>query len=72
MHFLVRAQESGQLGWYASIDLGTVKALLHERIEQVDFEQAKSDMMLFIKDAASLELWSSRYFHDLTEQLLGA
>ena len=34
--------------------------------------QPESDVMLFIKDAASLELWSSRYFHDLTEQLLGA
>ena len=70
-HFLVRAQESGQLESLASIDLAALKALLHERIEQVDFEQAKADVMPFIKDAESLELWSNQYFHDLAEQLLG-
>ena len=70
-HFLVRAQESGRLESLASIDLDTVKKLLHERIDQVDFEQAKADVMPSIKGAGGLELWSTGYFHDLTEQLLG-
>jgi predicted nucleotidyltransferase component of viral defense system len=68
-HFLIRAQESGQLSSLETIDIDTVKTLLHERIEQIDFEQAKLDVVPFLKNTDELDLWSQGYFHDLTEKL---
>ena len=68
-HFLVRAQESGELEGLSTIDLPAVQALLHERIDQVDFEQAKADVRPFIQDVSGLGLWSGGYFHDLAGEL---
>ena len=68
-HFLTRAHESGQLTSLETIDLSTVKTLLHERIAQIDFEQAKTDVLPFLKETNGLELWSQNYFDDLTEKL---
>ena len=68
-HFLIRAHESGQLTAIETIDISATKTLLHERIEQVDFEQAKTDVLPFLKEVDSLTLWSRDYFHDLTEKL---
>ena len=68
-HFLIRAQESGQLSSLETIDIDTVKTLLHERIEKIDFEQAKLDVVPFLKNTDELDLWSQGYFHDLTEKL---
>ena len=34
-----------------------------------DLEQAKTDMLPFLKEVDSLKLWPQDYFHDLTEKL---
>ena len=68
-HFLVRAQESGELSGLSEINLPAVQALLHERIARVDFEQAKADVRPFIRDVSGLELWSEGYFGDLVQQM---
>jgi len=69
-YFLACIQNSGHLKAFETIDLAATKALLHDRIEQVDFRQAKADVLPLIDDADKLELWSSQYFHDLVEQLI--
>lgn len=43
--------------------------LLMDKIAQIDFEQAKQDVMPFIKDDASVHLWSREFFATLIEQL---
>ena len=43
--------------------------LLQERIEAVDFGQAKTDVRRFLRDPSVLEIWSAAYFHDLTGYL---
>ena len=46
-----------------------LKSLLNERFANMDFEQAKEDVMPFIKDKAKLELWSKEFFIEITKKL---
>lgn len=67
-HFLMRAQGSGN--WNGdSMNESQFLELLHKRIDTVDLDRAKDDITRFIKNSRALEIWSSRYFHDLVQQL---
>jgi predicted nucleotidyltransferase component of viral defense system len=43
--------------------------LLREKFSTLDFENAKKDVLPFIKDPAAVELWSKSFFIDLLERL---
>ncbi|MBQ6267154.1 MAG: nucleotidyl transferase AbiEii/AbiGii toxin family protein [Clostridia bacterium] len=45
------------------------KRLLCERFDQIDYAQAIEDVRPFIKDTASLELWSADFFKQITDGL---
>ncbi len=38
---------------------------LHKKIDEIDWELAKSDISVFIADKRKLEIWSRQFFHDL-------
>lgn len=42
---------------------------LHAKIDEVDWELAKSDIAMFIPDKQRLAIWSSSFFHDLIHHL---
>jgi predicted nucleotidyltransferase component of viral defense system len=42
---------------------------LTERIESLDIEAARADVVRFVKDPASLELWSRPFFHEVVARL---
>lgn len=42
---------------------------LHAKIDEIDWELAKSDIAMFIPDKQSLNLWSAPFFHDLIGHL---
>lgn len=42
---------------------------LRRRIQEVDWESAKSDVAMFIVDKQRLDLWSAQFFTDLVEYL---
>jgi predicted nucleotidyltransferase component of viral defense system len=46
-----------------------LKAKLREKIKILDIEKAKSDVSPFIKDHASIEIWSHDFFLELVEKL---
>ncbi|MEZ5536552.1 MAG: nucleotidyl transferase AbiEii/AbiGii toxin family protein [Thiolinea sp.] len=69
-HFLERAQQSGELIGRDSITLTDVRALLQQRIAQVDFEQAKADVIRFVKQPESLDIWSREYFGEMADRML--
>ncbi|PRD46823.1 nucleotidyl transferase AbiEii/AbiGii toxin family protein [Sphingobacterium haloxyli] len=67
-HFLSRAQESGD--WNSeSISNVQILELLRTKIETANFDHIRADVVRFVKDAAVLEIWDSRYFLQLTEKL---
>ena len=49
--------------------IDNLKALLNERFESLDIEQAKQDVLPFIKDKTKLDLWSKEFFIEITKKL---
>ncbi len=42
---------------------------LEQRIDQIDWEKAKADVVPFIQDRRRLDIWSSQFFHDLIKHV---
>ncbi|MEE9302767.1 MAG: nucleotidyl transferase AbiEii/AbiGii toxin family protein [Thiotrichaceae bacterium] len=64
-HFLQRAHQSGDLLDKQSISIDEVTELLQQRIQKIDFEQAKQDILPFILNGEVLDIWSKTYFSEL-------
>ena len=50
-------------------NLDVLKMLLINKFKEIDYTEAKEDIIPFIKDTKSIELWSSDFFIQITEQL---
>lgn len=70
-HLRARLVDSGFLGEAEPFDLETLKAILNKRFDEIDYVSAKEDVRSFIRDKASLDLWSANFFKQMTEQLEG-
>ncbi len=67
-HFLLRAVDSGD--WHKeSITPKELMNLLHQKIDAIDINRVKADIVRFIPDPVVVELWSPVYFHDLITHL---
>ncbi|NGY37861.1 nucleotidyl transferase AbiEii/AbiGii toxin family protein [Flavobacterium sp. XN-5] len=67
-HFLTRAQDSGD--WKEeTISEKEFRELLAQKIDTVNMEFVKRDVIRFIKDPEQLDIWSTTYFHDLASHL---
>lgn len=66
-HFNERALQSNDID--APLNRDDFLKLLKERINVVDFNNAKQDVERFIVDTSPLEMWSKDYFLVLTEKL---
>lgn len=67
-HFLSRAQDSGD--WTReTISEMDFRDLLSKKIDSVNMDYVKADVIRFIKDPAQLDIWSPKYFHDLVSHL---
>ena len=49
------------------LTIDNLKTLLNERFESLDIEQAKQDVLPFIKDKTKLDLWSKEFFIEITK-----
>ncbi|MBT1707936.1 nucleotidyl transferase AbiEii/AbiGii toxin family protein [Fulvivirgaceae bacterium PWU5] len=68
-HFVERAKASGDLPDEAFTEKD-FRALLARKIDAVNMEKVKGDIIRFIPDGRKLEIWSPKYFHDLSRQLV--
>ncbi len=68
-HLQARLAQTGHVDETASLTLQDVKALLQSRFAAIDFEQAKQDVMPFIKNPDMLDMWSKEFFVAITENL---
>lgn len=46
-----------------------LKELLNERFSNMDFEQARDDVLPFVKDKSKLDLWCKEFFIEITKRL---
>lgn len=70
-HLQSRLIQSGDWKPDAPLDLQTVKDLLNKRFSEIDYAMARKDVLPFIGDPASLDVWSEAFFTAITEQLEG-
>ncbi|WP_262245994.1 nucleotidyl transferase AbiEii/AbiGii toxin family protein [Parapedobacter soli] len=67
-HFVVRAIDSGD--WNSdTITEVEFRDLLAKRIDAVNIQYVKDDIRRFIKNQDVLEIWSSKYFHELVAHM---
>jgi len=67
-HFFPTSQDSGD--WKEeTISEKEFRELLAQKIETVNMEFVKRDVIRFIKDPGQLDIWSTTYFHDLASHL---
>ena len=64
--------QSGVIKEEDDLSLDKVKEMLNDRFEKIDYENAKDDVINFIKDKSSLNLWSERFFKEITKELKNA
>lgn len=51
------------------LTINNLKLLLNERFENLDIDQAKQDVLPFIKDKSKIDLWSKEFFIAITQNL---
>ena len=52
-----------------NLTIENLKSLLNERFSNIDFKQAKEDVLPFVKDKSKLDLWSKEFFVEITKKL---
>lgn len=67
-HFVERAHDSGDLD-EEKLTEQQFRKLLTNRINSVDMEKVKADAIRFIPDGSKLDIWSKKYFNDLSVHL---
>ena len=66
-HLGARLAQSDFIEADRTISLDDVKDMLYTRFEQIDYEQAKQDVLPFIRNPDALALWSADFFKGITE-----
>ncbi len=52
-----------------NLTIENLRALLTERFSNMDFTQAKEDVLPFVKDKTKLDIWSKEFFIEITKNL---
>ena len=70
-HLEARLRQSGFAETEEPLSTDRLKDLLRARFATIDYEQAKQDVLPFIKDPNKLAVWSRDFFDQITENLIG-
>lgn len=68
-HLKARLIQTGHLKTSDTFNIEDLRERLIEHFDQLDYENAKQDVIPFIKDTRVLEIWSSNFFKDITINL---
>ena len=68
-HLKSRLVDSGAWNEDESFNVTDAKRLLCERFESIDYHQAKSDVLPYVKNSGVLDIWSTDFFKQITEDL---
>ena len=69
-HLEARMKQSGHLQHDSNLSKPILLDMLREKFSKIDYEQAKQDVLPFIKDSNKLEMWSEEFFVNITESFL--
>ena len=68
-HLGAKLQQTGQVERGQEFGLDDAARLLRSRFESIDYGQAKADVLPFIRDPHSLDVWSADFFCSITAGL---
>ncbi len=68
-HLKERLVQSGTWESAKTFTAEELASMLNTKISKLDFELAKQDVIPFIEDPNSLDLWSKTFFNDITSRL---
>lgn len=68
-HVTARLAQSGYISPEEQITIEDLKKILRERFSNIDYAQAKQDVIPFIKNPDALDVWSEDFFCKITEGL---
>lgn len=68
-HLEARMRESGNWSGGSGLTDESLRLLLRDKIESLDVELAKKDVVHFLRDKDSVAVWSKEFFSQMTEQL---
>lgn len=68
-HLNARLVDSGFEGAREDMTLDEIKEILYRRFEMIDYLQAKRDVLPFIRNPASLDMWGKEFFQSITNEL---
>lgn len=71
LHLQKRLEQTGNWDSQKSLDMETLKELLCEHFKNVDFNEARKDVLPFIKDSSTLDLWNADFFCSITKDWVG-
>ena len=71
-HLQARMTQTGHWQEGRELDISQLRRLLRQRFGQVDFDQARTDVRPFIRDAAGLDLWDTAFFQSLAGRVRAA
>jgi predicted nucleotidyltransferase component of viral defense system len=69
-HLEQRMRQTGHLDETAALSPNKIHDMLEKRFRTVDFDQAKEDVLPFIKDPLELSTWSADFFTTITREKL--
>lgn len=65
-HLREKLIESGRIDSDSSITTENVREMLIDKFKNLDLENAKQDVLPFVKDPSILDIWSSEFFQQIT------
>lgn len=69
-HLRERLLQSKALSDQESFDKNILLQMLQDKINQIDFESAKKDILPFIRDKTAVDLWSQEFFAELIKKIV--
>lgn len=69
-HFKERAFQSGHLKTIDSFSANDLLVMLHTKIDALNLDYAKDDIIRFIDDDQKISVWSKDYFHQVADKVI--
>lgn len=69
MHLQTRLEQSGHWKPHTSLTIEDVKHLLFEKLNTLDIQQAKNDVIPFITEKSSVDIWSTNFFREVISRI---
>lgn len=61
--------DSNYIDFNSKFDINVLKELLIKKFNEIDYKEAKEDVISFIKDVDSLNIWNKDFFISITKKL---